>query len=153
MLLTGARSIRLNGEEVLMRPYVHGHTDGDLSAYFRKADILVTGDTWWNGQYPFIDYVAGGSIDGAIRLANANIAMAGEKTIVVPGHGPAGTKAQLIAFRDMLVTARQRVARLKSRGLSLEEVLIERPTADLDRRWGQSIIDGPTFTSLVYRGV
>jgi glyoxylase-like metal-dependent hydrolase (beta-lactamase superfamily II) len=153
MLLEAPKVLRLNNEEVLIRPYVHGHTDGDLSVYFRKADVLLTGDTWWNGQYPFIDYVAGGSIDGAIRLANANIAMAKQTTIVVPGHGPAGTRAQLIEFRDMLVSARARVARLKAKGMSLEEVLIERPTADLDPRWGQSIIDGSTFTSLVYRGV
>jgi glyoxylase-like metal-dependent hydrolase (beta-lactamase superfamily II) len=153
MRLTATKVLRLNNEDVVIRPYVHGHTDGDLSVYFQKADILLTGDTWWNGQYPFIDYVAGGSIDGAIRLANANIAMAKEATLVVPGHGPAGARAQLVEFRDMLVTARKRVARLKAKGMSLEEVLIKRPTADLDPRWGQSIIDGSTFTSLIYRGV
>jgi glyoxylase-like metal-dependent hydrolase (beta-lactamase superfamily II) len=153
MLLRAEKLIRLNNEEVLIRPYVHGHTDGDVSVYFRKADVLQTGDTWWNGQYPFIDYVTGGSIDGAISLANANIEFAKPTTIVVPGHGPAGTRAQLIEFRDMLVTARNRVARLKVMGMSLEEVLLERPTADLDPRWGQSIIDGSTFVSLVYRGV
>jgi glyoxylase-like metal-dependent hydrolase (beta-lactamase superfamily II) len=107
LLLRGPKTIKLNGEAILIRPYVPGHTDGDVSVYFPKADVLQVGDTWWNGQYPFIDYVAGGSIDGAIRLANANIAMAKPSTIVIPGHGPVGTRAQLIAFRDMLVTRRQ----------------------------------------------
>jgi len=106
LLVTAPRRFAFGGESVLVRPYVHGHTDGDLSVYFSRADVLVTGDTWWNGQYPFIDYVAGGSIDGAIRLANANIAMAGPGTLVIPGHGPVGGEAELVALRDMLVSAR-----------------------------------------------
>jgi glyoxylase-like metal-dependent hydrolase (beta-lactamase superfamily II) len=153
LLLRGPKTIKLNGEAILIRPYVPGHTDGDVSVYFPKADVLQVGDTWWNGQYPFIDYVAGGSIDGAIRLANANIAMAKPSTIVIPGHGPVGTRAQLIAFRDMLVTVRKRVADLKARGMSLEQVLRQKPTSDLDGKWGASLIDGALFTKLVYRGV
>jgi glyoxylase-like metal-dependent hydrolase (beta-lactamase superfamily II) len=130
-----------------------GHIDGDVSVYFPKADVLQGGDTWWNGQYPFIDYVAGGSIDGAIRLADASIAMARPSTLVIPVHGPVGTRAELIEFRDMLVTVRKRVADLKARGMSLHQVLREKPTADLDGKLGASIIDGALFTSLVYRGV
>jgi glyoxylase-like metal-dependent hydrolase (beta-lactamase superfamily II) len=151
--LTAPKTIKFNGEPVLLRPYPHGHTDGDLSVYFPAADVLVTGDTYWNGQYPFIDYAAGGSIDGAIKLANANIAMAGKNTLVIPGHGPVGTRSRLIEFRDMLLDARARVARLKAQGLSLEEVLIARPTAHLDPKWGTGVVDSVTFTSLVYRGV
>jgi glyoxylase-like metal-dependent hydrolase (beta-lactamase superfamily II) len=59
------------------------------------ADILQTGDTWWNG-YPFIDYSTGGSIAGTIRAAHTNIARVTANKIVIPGHGPAGNKAQLI---------------------------------------------------------
>ncbi len=153
LLVSAPRTIKLNGEAILIRPYVPGHTDGDVSVYFPKADVLQVGDTWWNGQYPFIDYVAGGSIDGAIQLANANISMAKEGTLVIPGHGPVGTRAQLIEFRDMLVAVRDRVARLKRGGMSLEQVLVARPTADLDSKWGASLINGTLFTSLVYRGV
>jgi glyoxylase-like metal-dependent hydrolase (beta-lactamase superfamily II) len=121
--------------------------------YFTKADILSTGDTFWNGQYPFIDYVTGGSIDGAIAAANANLAMASAHTIIVPGHGPVGDRASQIAFRDMLVAIRARVAKLKAQGKSLAEVRAARPTADYDKKWGQSVIKGPLFTALVYRGV
>jgi glyoxylase-like metal-dependent hydrolase (beta-lactamase superfamily II) len=136
-----------------MRPYEHGHTDGDLSVYFPKADVLVTGDTYWNGQYPFIDYAAGGSIDGAIKLATANIAMAKNSTLVIAGHGAVSGRSQLVEFRDMLVDARSRVARLKAQGLSLEEVLLARPTSHLDPKWGTSLVDPTTFVSLIYRGV
>ncbi|HEX8256731.1 MAG TPA: MBL fold metallo-hydrolase [Allosphingosinicella sp.] len=153
MLLTKAKTIRFNGEDVLIRPYAAGHTDGDLSVYFPKADVLQTGDTWWNGQYPFVDYVGGGGIDGAIEAANRNIAMAKGTTLVIPGHGPVGGRAELIEFRDMLVAVRTKVAALKRSGLSLEQAVEAKPTAGFDDKWGASLIGGDLFTALVYRGV
>src|SRR5262249_26772514 len=111
------------------------------------------GDTFWNGMYPFIDTEAGGSIDGMIRAANANVDRATDNTIVVPGHGPAGTRAQLIEFRDMLVDIRDAGAKLKGQGKSLDEVIAAKPTAPYDAKWGNFVIDGAFFTRLVYRGV
>ena len=152
-ILAGDRTIRFDGETVKIRHYRSGHTDGDLSVYFVKADVLQTGDTFWNGMYPFIDYVAGGSIDGAIRAANANLVMAAPRTLVIPGHGPIGNRAQLIAFRDMLVTIRAKVAELKARGQSIDQVVAAKPTAAFDAEWGRSVISGALFTRLVFRGV
>lgn len=151
--LAGTRTIAFGAERVLVRYYGAGHTDGDVSVYFEKADVLQTGDTFWNGVYPFIDYVGGGSIDGAIAAANANLKMAHSGTIVIPGHGPVGDYAALVAFRDMLVEVRTRVAKLKAQGKSLAEVQAAHPTAGLDAKWGGSVIDGTLFTALVYRGV
>jgi len=71
------------------------------------------GDTWWNGIYPFIDYSTGGSIDGSIRAAEANLRAVTSKTIVIPGHGPVGGKSEMTEFRDMLVAIREKVAALK----------------------------------------
>jgi glyoxylase-like metal-dependent hydrolase (beta-lactamase superfamily II) len=148
--ITADRTFTINGETVQIRRYRAGHTDNDISVHFAKADVLVAGDTFWNGQYPFIDHNTGGTIDGAIAAANANIAMANERTIVVPGHGPVGNRASLVAFRDMLVSIRERVATLKKRGMTLEQVQDARPTASYDARWGRSVISGALFTALVY---
>jgi glyoxylase-like metal-dependent hydrolase (beta-lactamase superfamily II) len=114
---------------------------------------LFTGDTFWSGLYPFIDYKAGGSIDGMIQAANKNVAMAGEHTIVAPGHGPVATRADLVAYRDMLVAIRKRVAELKGQGRTLEQTIAAKPTAPFDAKWGQAIISPALFTTLVYRGV
>lgn len=152
-LVRAERSMSFGGETIRLRPYMPSHTDGDLSAYFVKANVLLTGDTWWNGLYPFIDYVAGGSIDGMIKAANANIEMARPDTIVIPGHGPAGGRADLIEYRDMLVAIRTSVSALKKQGKTLEETISAKPTAEFDAKWGQAIISPALFTTLVYRGI
>jgi hypothetical protein len=59
--------LNLNGSTISPKHYEPAHTDGDISATFGEADILHTGDTYWNGIYPFIDYSTGGSIEGMIR--------------------------------------------------------------------------------------
>lgn len=152
-LISEVRTIEFAGETVDIRPYMASHTDGDLSVYFRKADVLVTGDTWWNGMYPFIDYVAGGSIDGMIAAAEANLAMITAKTKVIPGHGPIGGAPEMKEFRDMLVAVRARVAALKAKGMTLEQIVAAAPTAPFDAKWGGGIITPSLFTELVYRGV
>jgi glyoxylase-like metal-dependent hydrolase (beta-lactamase superfamily II) len=153
LLVTSEKTLTFDGEPVRLRAYEPSHTDGDLSVYFTKADVLFTGDTWWNGLYPFIDYVGGGGIDGMIQAANQNIALAGDNTIVVPGHGPAGKRADLVEYRDMLVAIRKRVADLKAQGLTLEQTIAAKPTAAFDAKWGQAVISPTLFTTLVYRGV
>jgi glyoxylase-like metal-dependent hydrolase (beta-lactamase superfamily II) len=153
MIIKTEKTMSFGGDIVVIRYYGPAHTDGDLSVYFTKADVLATGDTWWNGMYPFIDYVAGGSIDGMIRAANANIARGTEETLIVPGHGPVGGRAQLTSYRDMLVNIRENVAKLKQQGKTLDEIIAAKPTADYDAKWGQYVIDPAFFTRLVYKGV
>jgi glyoxylase-like metal-dependent hydrolase (beta-lactamase superfamily II) len=148
------RQMNVGGEQVDIRPYGgSAHTDGDLAVYLPGENVLATGDTFWNGQYPFIDYKEGGSIDGMIRAANQNVAWATAKTRVVPGHGPVGGLPDLVAYRDMLVDVRNRVSRLKAQGKPLKTVIAEKPTAPYDAKWGQSVIGPDLFTTLVYRGV
>ncbi len=120
---------------------------------FTDADVLHAGDTWWNGHFPFIDYSTGGSINGTIQAAEANIAKVTDETVVIPGHGPVGGKAQLVEFRDMLIAIRDKVSVLKLQGRSLVEVVAAKPTSNFDAKWGGFVIDGSTFTSLVYAGV
>jgi glyoxylase-like metal-dependent hydrolase (beta-lactamase superfamily II) len=146
--------LRLNGSTVTLRQYGPSHTDSDLSVFFAEADVLHTGDTFWNGLYPFVDYSTGGSIDGMIRAADANLRAATGRTIVIPGHGPVGTRRDLQDYRDMLVAIRTRVAELKRQGRSLQETIAARPTASHDATWRGFVADpGGFFTKLVYMGV
>jgi hypothetical protein len=72
---------------------------------------------------------------------------------VIPGHGPIGNRADLTAFRDMLVGIRDNVAALKRQGRSIEEIIVAKPTAAFDAKWGGFVIDPAFFTRLVYEGV
>lgn len=152
-LVGRSEDLAFGGEMVRMRYYGPAHTDGDLSIYFAKADVLATGDTWWNGLYPFIDYVAGGSIDGMVNAMTANISMSGDQTIVIPGHGAIGKKVELVEYRDMLVAIRARVAELKRAGKTIDETVAAAPTAPYDGKYGQGVIKPALFVALVYRGV
>jgi glyoxylase-like metal-dependent hydrolase (beta-lactamase superfamily II) len=147
------KTIHLNGVTIALKHYGPAHTDGDISAYFTEADVFHTGDTWWNGHYPFIDYSTGGSVDGMIKAAEANLAMVTDKTIVIPGHGPVGNKSQLIEYRDVLAAIRDRVAALKGEGKSLNEIVAAKPTAAYDAKFGKGFVNGEFFTKLVYKGV
>ncbi len=144
---------RFNGTTIDVRAYPQGHTDGDLFVYFPTANVLATGDSFWNGLYPFIDYKAGGSINGMISETNATLRVANDRTIIVPGHGPVARRRDLIAYRNMLVDIRDRVAKLKARRKSVDQVIAAKPTAPYDSRWGTSLISPALFTRLVYRGV
>ncbi|MBS7542475.1 MBL fold metallo-hydrolase [Ancylobacter oerskovii] len=147
-----ASTLKANGSTLHLKYYGPAHTDSDISVHIAEADVLHTGDTFWNGVYPFIDYSTGGNIRGTIAAAEANVAMASDKTIVIPGHGPVSDRAGLVAFRDMLVAIHANVAKLKARGMPLEEVIAAKPTAAFDEKWGQFVINPAFFTRLVYAG-
>jgi len=152
-VITADETLHLNGATLALKCYGPSHTDSDLSIEFQEDNVIAVADTFWNRQYPYIDYSTGGSIDGMIRAAEANVANTNDETIVIPGHGPIGDKSQLIEFRDMLVAIREKVADLKKQGKSLDEVVAAKPTADFDEKWGGFVVDGNFFTRLVYAGV
>jgi glyoxylase-like metal-dependent hydrolase (beta-lactamase superfamily II) len=148
------KMLTANGTTLLLKYYGPAHTDSDISVTFQEPNILHAGDTYWNGFFPFIDYSTGGSIDGTIRAAEANLVAVTDDTIVIPGHGPpVSNKAELKLFRDMLVIIRDKVAALKKQGRTLEETVAANPTAAYDAKWGQFATSPALFTKLVYMGV
>jgi glyoxylase-like metal-dependent hydrolase (beta-lactamase superfamily II) len=148
------KSLKLNGKHLQLKHYGPAHTDSDISVAIHDVDILHCADTYWNGIYPFIDYSTGGNIDGMIAAATANVAAVGDNTIVIPGHGtPVSNKAELIAFREMLVATRDGVASLKQKGRSLDEIVAAKPTHAFDDKWGSGPISPALFVRLIYEGV
>jgi glyoxylase-like metal-dependent hydrolase (beta-lactamase superfamily II) len=145
--------VRRNDTRIALKYYGPAHTDSDVWVNFTDADVVHVGDTWWNGVYPFIDYSTGGSIDGQIRAAEANLAAFTNKMIIIPGHGPVGDRTGVAEFHDMLVTIRHNVATLKKQGKSLDDVIAAQPTAAFDAKWGQFLITPAAFAALVYQGV
>ena len=141
----------LNGEQLHLAHYAPAHTDTDIFIHFMQANVIHTGDIWFNGIYPLIDYSSGGNINGMIAAAETTLSMANNETIIIPGHGPVSDKATLQTYRDMLATIRDRVRKLKSAGKSLDEVVATKPTAEFDAKLGGGFFTGAQFTGLVYK--
>jgi cyclase len=142
--------LRANGETLALQHVAPAHTDSDIYVHFQKANVISMGDLFFNGMYPYIDPGTGGSIDGMIAAADNILSLADNHTKIVAGHGPLGNKADLTKSRDMLITSRDRIQKLKSAGKSAQEAVAEKPFADLDPVWGQGIINGDQFVQIVY---
>jgi glyoxylase-like metal-dependent hydrolase (beta-lactamase superfamily II) len=151
-VFTEEHTLHANNTALALRRYLPAHTDSDISVHFVEADVFHTGDTFWNRNYPFIDYSTGGSIDGTIRAAEANVAKVTDSMIVIPGHGAVGGKADLILFRDTMVEIRDKVAALKKQGLSLAEVIAAKPSARTDAEWGNGFMTPAMYLEWVYQG-
>lgn len=153
IIVKGNKTMKFGGETFVMKNFGKGHTDSDIWVYVQKADVLVLGDIFWNPYFPFIDNENGGGINTAIKWADKAIAASTDKTVIVPGHGTVGSKADLVAWRDMLVDVRDRVAKLKKQGKTVAEVQAAKPTAAYDAKFGGFVINGTFFTKLVYDGL
>ena len=143
-------TLHLDGEEITVIHVPPAHTDGDAFVWFKHANVIHTGDLCFNGRYPFIDASSGGNIDGMIAADDRLLALADDKTKIIPGHGPLTDKAGLQRFRDMLAQVRDRVAKQVKSGKTLEQLIASHPTADLDSIWGKASITPATFLGMVY---
>jgi cyclase len=148
-----AMTLRLKGRTAELKHSPAVHTDGDTYVYFPDADVLATGDIVFFGRYPNIDFAYGGSIDGMIRGVDELLGFAKETTTIVPGHGPVGTKAMMREYREMLLVARDRIAKLKAAGKSEDEVVAAKPNADYDARYGLDARSNGNFIRVVYRSL
>jgi cyclase len=142
--------LRANGETLALEHLAPAHTDSDIYVHFQNANVISMGDLFFNGMYPYIDPGTGGSIDGMIAAADRILSLADNYTKIVAGHGALGNKADLTKSRDMLITSRDRVQKLKSAGKSALEAVAEKPFADLDPVWGTGIINADQWIQIVY---
>jgi cyclase len=126
------------------------HTDGDAVIYFKNANVVHTGDLFFNGFYPFIDASSGGSAAGMIKSAEALLARIDDNTLVIPGHGPLSNKAELNVYKEMLQTPYDRIKSLKEEGKSQEQIVAAKPTADYDAEWGDGFMQPDQWVQIVY---
>ena len=143
-------TFRLNGEEIRAVHYRHSHTDGDSVIHFVNANVIHTGDIWFNGYYPFIDVSSGGSIDGLISSIGTLIDLVDDDTRIIPGHGPLGDRQGIRDYLVMLEAVRDRMNKLISEGKSLEQIIELRPNADYDDAMGKGFINPEKFLRILY---
>jgi len=151
--VTFDRALRIwrNGDDLDLAHFEPAHTDTDIFIHFKKANVLHVGDIWFNGMFPFIDEGTGGNIGGMIHAVDMALAVADANTRIIPGHGPLGSKDELARYGAMLTEVRARVAKLKAAGLSEQDAVAKKPTADLDAAWGKGMMSGDQIVGIVYR--
>jgi glyoxylase-like metal-dependent hydrolase (beta-lactamase superfamily II) len=147
--------VRVGGQTVqLYHPPLPAHTDDDTIVYFPEANVIATGDVFNSLLYPNIDSRVGGSIDGMIDAVDMVMALANDQTRIVPGHGPVSDISGLAQYHAMLVTARERIAKAKARGMTEQQVTDANLLSDLNPRWylpGSPV--AKDFPALVYRSL
>ena len=138
----GRKDLFMNGEAIRILHVPAAHTDGNSIVFFRRSDVIATGDVFRMDTYPVIDVEQGGTIQGELDALNEilNLAVPADKseggTYIVPGIGRLGDMADVAYYRDMVTIIRDRILDMKQRGMSLAEVQAARPTQDYDVRWG-----------------
>ena len=124
-----------NGEQIDLVHFGPAHTTGDTGVIFRGQNAVHLGDVF-GGGYPFIDADNGGGIDGIISFCEAVLGEINADTVVIPGHGEVSTYADLEAYIAMLSAVRDSIAAMIEDGMSLDEILAAKPTAEFDERYG-----------------
>ncbi len=153
MTFSETMHFHINGDSVKAIHVANAHTDGDSFIHFKNANVIHAGDILFNGFYPFIDAAHGGSVRGVIAAADEILALSNAQTKIIPGHGPLADRAQLQASRDMLSTVYERLLKLKNSGMSVDDVVAQKPLADLEGKWGGGIFTGDKWIKIIYPGV
>src|SRR5262249_3812956 len=156
---TRKKEMLFNGEAVQIIHEPNAHTDGDSLVFFRRTDVVATGDLFTTVMYPYIDEANGGTINGYIDALNAilDITVASNVneggTMVIPGHGRLCDEQDVIEYRDMVTIVRDRIKEYVKRGMTLDQVKAAKPTFDFDPRYGtQNRFWTPThFVEVIYK--
>jgi len=148
----------VNNEAIEMLHVANAHTDGDTMVFFRRSDVISAGDIYTTTGYPRFDPAQGGSLTGIIEGLNRilDFTVAGENetggTVVIPGHGRLSDETEVANYRDMVTIVRDRIAALIKSGMTLEQVVAQKPTRDYDGNYAG--LGGPSpeqFVAAVYR--
>ncbi len=146
-------TLHFNGESVEVIHVPRGHTDGDSIVHFRQSNVIHMGDILFNGLYPFIDLDGGGTIQGMIGAVETGISLADEETQVIAGHGPMSNLEGLKEYHAFLVKARDNVQALIDQGMSLEQAIEAKPTAEWDEILGKVWITPAQLVTFIYNSL
>lgn len=140
-------SFDMNGDAIHVVHQKPGYSDADAIAHFHAAKLVYLGEVFPGDGYPLIDRAQGGTLDGLLKTLGA---WAGSTMRVVPGRGKVASGADVKAFRDMIVTVRERVQQSIGKGETESQIIAEHPAAEFDARWGHGRVSSDAFVSEIY---
>jgi cyclase len=148
-------SMYLNGEGIQIIHQPNAHTDGDVIVFFRRGDVIATGDLIDTTRFPLIDVERGGTLQGVLdglnrlmdlSIHNVPLLWYPDRTFLVPGHGHVYDKLDLLEYRDALTIVRDRVQDLIDQGMTLKQVQAANPTLGYRSQYGTD--SGPWTTEM-----
>ena len=148
-------SMYLNGEGIQVIHQPAAHTDGDTIVFFRRGDVIATGDIIDTTRWPVIDTKRGGTVQGELDALNRLMDMTvynlplqwkADRTFLVPGHGHVYDKLDLLEYRDAVTIVRDRVQDLIDEGKTLPQVKAANPTLGYRSQYGAD--SGPWTTDM-----
>jgi glyoxylase-like metal-dependent hydrolase (beta-lactamase superfamily II) len=154
------KSMYLNDEGIQVIHHPSAHSDGDSIVFFRRADVIVTGDIIDLRRFPVIDVESGGSIQGELEALNALLDLAipampliykEGRTYLVPGHGRIADHAEVVEYRDMVTVIRDRIQNAIDKGMTLAQIKAANPTQGYRARYGSD--SGPWTTDMFVEAV
>lgn len=151
MTFSDAVTFHVNGHEAFIFHIEAAHTDGDAVIHYRNVNVIQAGDIMFNHLFPFIDLDNGGTVDGYIAGQQRILMMADDETIIIPGHGPLATKADLERDLDVLIDCKARIKALVDQGKSESEVHAANPLAVYHEGWNWDFITTERMTQTLYR--
>ena len=145
-------SLHMNGDEIRTVHVHDAHTDGDSFVMWKKANVVHMGDLFFNKvTLPFIDLSSGGNARGMLAASDKVLAMTNADTKYIPGHGPMATRADLVAYRDMLKTVIDSVAGGIKAKKSMAQIQATKPAA----KWEVpgAFVSGDAFVKAIYESL
>ena len=148
-------SMYLNGEGIQIIHQPAAHTDGDTIVFFRRGDVIATGDIIDTTRWPVIDTKRGGTVQGELdalnrlmdlSILNLPLQWQADRTFLVPGHGRVYDKLDLLEYRDAVTVVRDRVQALIDEGKTLAQVKAANPTLGYRSEYGADT--GPWTTDM-----
>jgi len=142
-------TVHFNGEDITLIHMPAGHTDTDSVVMFEGSNVIHMGDHFFNGGFPFIDLANGGTVQGYLNNLEKALSWIQDDTRVIPGHGPLGTKADLLAFYNVVKDTSTAIRVKKSQRMSKEEIVAEGLGAEY-ASWGTGFINEQRWIETVY---
>ena len=156
------KNLFVNDEAVQIMHEPAAHTDGDSIVFFRRSDVVATGEILSTTGFPVIDLDRGGSINGIVDALNVllyQVTVSGPKqengTLIIPGHGRICDQADLVVYQEMITIIRDRVQDMINKGMTLDQVKAAKPTRDYDPIYGATSGSWTTdmFVEAVYKSL
>jgi len=132
-LATG--SLKTGDEQIDYGYLPMAHTNGDIYVHFRNANVLAVGDVASPLRDPALDYLTGAWIGGRVDAMDVLLALANERTRIVPAYGPILSKAEFTAERDVMEEVRKRLFDQVREGDGPKDMLERGALKGLARTW------------------